>query len=463
MECQYGNKQFYNSKYADFSLFDKSISHILDLLVYFKCILLCFTCKTMPIIKPFDPVFQKAFVLCKCNEEGKIISYEEIMDLFLFKEEESDAIDNYIKCKKHNEAFKYYCENHEINLCEKCYLSHKCHIKYVLNFQNLKYEYDIEAKIKYINKILLNLDESFIILKNLIFILFEQYNKFPNYNIIKNINNFYWSFFIKDEEKSQNENNQILASSKVLDFSNSHINAITFLKNKELKNLKELNLENNKLNNEQIVIFKKLKCKNLEILNLAMNYFTDYLLLTVFDNLSNLIDLDLNTNRLYENVEVLKNKTIAYYSIEKLNLSNGVFSNDTIGFISSFIFKNLKNLDLSSNNLNYISFVKSINYEGEKNSLEELKLCNNEISIDNIKNEDLEYLNRVYLNLKLVILEKDYPVEYKPKKYLRFKIICFDDKKITNYLFDKFSEEENKNRTKILPEYQIYYNCKSEY
>ena len=182
------------------------------------------------------------------------------------------------------------------------------------------------------------------------------------------------------------------------------------------QNLKELNLENNKLNNEQIVIFKKLKCKNLEILNLAMNYFTDYLLLTVFDNLSNLIDLNLNTNRLYENVEVLKNKTIAYYSIEKLNLSNGVFSNDTIRFISSFIFKNLKNLDLSSNNLNYISFVKSINYEGEKNSLEELKLCNNEISIDNIKNEDLEYLNRVYLNLKLVILEKDYPVEYKSEQ-----------------------------------------------
>ena len=175
-----------------------------------------------------------------------------------------------------------------------------------------------------------------------------------------------------------------------------------------------------------------------------------------------MIDLDLNTNRLYENVEVLKNKTIAYYSIEKLNLSNGVFSNDTIRFISSFIFKNLKDFDLSSNNLDSISFIKFINYEGEKNSLEKLNLCNNEISIDNIKNEDLEYLNRIYLNLKLVELEKDYPVEYKSKQYLRFKIICFDKEKITNCLFDKFSEEENKNRTKIFPEYQIYYNCKSE-
>ena len=223
MEVQYNHKQFNNSKYANFSLIDKSISHIMDLLLYFKCILLCLTCKTMPIIKPFNLDYQTAFVLCKCNEEGKIMSFKEIMDLFLFKEEENDAIDNYIKCKKHNEAFKYYCENHEIHLCEKCYLSHKCHIKYVLNFQNLKYEYNIEEKIKYINKILLNLDESFILLKNLIFILFEQYNKFPNYNIIKNINNFYWSFFIKDGEKSQNENNQILISSKVLDFSNSHI------------------------------------------------------------------------------------------------------------------------------------------------------------------------------------------------------------------------------------------------
>ena len=153
---------------------------------------------------------------------------------------------------------------------------------------------------------------------------------------------------------------------------------------------------------------------------------------------------------------------IIYYSIKKLNLSNGVFSNDTINFISSLLFKNLKDLNLSSNDLNSLSFIRHINFENEKNSIEKLKLYNNEISIDKIKDEDIEYLNTIYLNLKLVILEKDYPIEYKTKKYLRFKIICFDKEKITNFLLDKYVEKENKNRTKILPDYQIFYNSKIE-
>jgi hypothetical protein len=45
---------------------------------------------------------------------------------------------------------------------------------------------------------------------------------------------------------------------------------------------------------------------------------------------------------------------------------------------------------------------------------------------------------------------------------LRFKIICFDKEKITNFLLDKYVEEENKKRTKILPDYQIFYNSKIE-
>ena len=461
MEGQYDEGKFSNSKYSNLSSFDNPIKSILDTLLYFKCILLCLTCKTVPIIKPYDSDFQRAFVLCKCDEEGKKMSYEEILEEFLLKEEGNNALDEYIKCFNHEEVFEYYCENHEIHLCEKCYLSHKCQIKYVLNFQNLKYE--IEEKINYINKVFSNLDESFILVKNIIYILLQQYNKYPNYNINKSLNNFFWSFFIIEEEKSPNkDNNQILISSKVLDFSHSQINTFGFLKNKELSNLKELKLENNKLNNSQIPIFKILKCKNLEILNLALNHFTDYLLLTVIENFPNLINLDLNTNRLYENVEALKNKTFPYYSIKKLNLSNGVFSNDTINFISSLLFKNLKDLNLSSNDLNSLSFIRHINFENEKNSIEKLKLYNNEISIDKIKDEDIEYLNTIYLNLKLVILEKDYPIEYKTKKYLRFKIICFDKEKITNFLLDKYVEKENKNRTKILPDYQIFYNSKIE-
>ncbi len=97
MEDQYGQEQFSNSNYSNLSSFDNPIKSILDTLLYFKCILLCLTCKTVPIIKPFYSDFQTAFVLCKCDEEGKKMSYEEILEEFLLKEEGNNALDEYIK------------------------------------------------------------------------------------------------------------------------------------------------------------------------------------------------------------------------------------------------------------------------------------------------------------------------------------------------------------------------------
>jgi len=94
--------------------------------------------------------------------------------------------------------------------------------------------------------------------------------------------------------------------------------------------------------------------------------------------------------------------------------------------------------------------------EKQPNTIENLSLYNNEISIEKIKNEDLEFLNAKYVNLKLLILEKDYPIEYKIRKHLPFKIICFDENRRTEYFLDNYDEDENKNREKNLLDYQEF-------
>ena len=432
--------------------FEDAIEMVKNLVLY------CSTCNTMPIIKPFNSDFKKAFVSCNCSDENKIMSYEEILDKYLLNLQKENHMLKYVQCDIHKKKFQYFCENEELHMCENCYINHNCHIKYDLNFQNIKN--DIIEKLYYIYKVLSESEESFIALKKIIFYLTLQYHNYPNYNIIENINNFYWTCLKKEEEKKSEKGFDInLFYPVTLDFTNKQLDDISFLSKKDLKNLTELNLQNNKLDDKQINIFYKLKLKNLKILNLARNHFSSYQLLIVIENLSSCLeDLDLNTNRLTENVEILNEGPIRYYSIQNLNLSNGVFSNNTINYIKNLKFKNLKNLDLSSNGLNNLSFTKKINFGKGPNTIESLILDNNEISINQIKYEDLEFLNEKYERLKLLILEKDYPIEYKIRKHLRFKIICFDDDRRTEYFLDKYDEYENQKRDKTMLDYQQFYD-----
>ena len=105
-----------------------------------------------------------------------------------------------------------------------------------------------------------------------------------------------------------------------------------------------------------------------------------------------------------------------------------------------------------------MSFTKKINFGKGPNTIESLILDNNEISINQIKYEYLEFLNEKYERLKLLILEKDYPIEYKRRKHLRFKIICFDDNRRTEYFLDKYDEYENQKRDKTMLDYQQFYD-----
>ena len=62
-----------------------------------------------------------------------------------------------------------------------------------------------------------------------------------------------------------------------------------------------------------------------------------------------------------------------------------------------FIFQELKKIDFSDNNIKTLSFLKDINLD----SIEEIILNNNEI-----KDEDLEYLNR-FPSLKMIDIKNN--------------------------------------------------------
>ena len=442
-------------------LFNKDC-HIHDLDI--ESFLFCSKCKDIPMIKPINTNFKTAIVSCKCYKGKKEMTYEEISDKFLINLKEDIHLGEYLLCENHKDINQFYCENCEKSLCKECYSNHECDIKYIKDLRNI--DNNIEKKIKYLIDYYnaFASEKSFIRVKYLFkYIKISYYlNKyFPNHNIIENINNLFQICLKKVDEKNENELFGVLLFS--LDLKGKQLNNIVFLKNRDLSKLKELNLENNKLGNNQIDVLNNLNCCDLEKLNLGINYFTNYrLLIIIAQKFLKLKELNLHSNHLYENIEILKDKNIPYNSLENLNLSNGVFSNDTIKFISSFIFKNLLYLNLSSNNLDSLSFVKKINFGKEKNTIKKLILLNNEINLENLSTEDIKGLFSDYLNLEALVLNMDYRFEYKRGLNLGFKIFDFDNNKIVRALFDQYEEKEDNNKSENLLDYRQFYENSNE-
>ena len=396
--------------------------------------------ENVPIIKFINT--KSALVSCKCCK-NQLLNYEEISDKFFLdiKNHEHDFKENFVCQKHHKKVFKYYCEKCELNLCEDCLKNHKCHIKYL---KDLKIYASKESKI---NGFLKDLDESFNAFKKVISNIILLYDYFPHFNLRQNISNIL--NFKKDKIKSF-----------ILNLANKLLCDTSFLTKKDLNNLKELCLKNNKLNNEQISILTKLNCKNLEILDLESNSFTSYLLLTINENFTKLKILNLSTNRLYEDYNILKDKKIPYHSIIKLYLSNGIFSDKTINLLSCLILSNLEHLDISSNNLSSLIFIRKINFGDKENKIRKLIASNNNYFSIDIINEYIDYLKLNYVNLEALILEQLYPTEYKEKSNLRFKIICFDEGQKTSCLIEEYekAENESENRLNTLLDYQKRYD-----
>ena len=462
-------------------------------------ILFCLDCKSTPLIEFFNLYFAR--VKCKCNKKREKFNCDEIIKNFLIDidiNDNNELIQEYIKCNiKHqyydngvDKKFRYYCDNCEKNMCKLCTHKHECPIRYRKDFK--KYENDIKEKINYIADILISkqLDvdlnssiymEPCLQLKILIATICKQYKEFPNNNIFDNINNIYSIITkIKPKEKSDNElNNNIeiynsfdlskakkkkkerditkikinkkdfnilrlkkalqnLTSLKILDLQNNFIANITFLTNVKLNNLEELYLNTNHLDDSQINNIKKLEFENLIIMELGTNIFKSFEIFTLFDNFQKIKVLGLESNPIKKNFSGYKNHSINCHSIEKLDLSNGSFSTEIIDLISCFRFENLKILDMSSNNIESLSFIKLINFGTKTNTIEKLILNNNDISICQ---EDLDYLISHYINLKSLELKDNCSSKYNIKDNLPFEIQLFDNENNDNSSINSEEEE----------------------
>ena len=240
-------------------------------------------------------------------------------------------------------------------------------------------------------------------LKKLISTLIYEYNTYPNMEVIKNIENIYeklseqYNLYIKNNdmnvnieifsendyfEKNKEEDKKYFRKIEITNYSFN----INILENEIFIKLKTLNLKGNNLSD--IITLTKVKFENLKTLNLSSNQIGDNMIKSFYNfNFPKLKSLDVGINNLqnyeffksiehfkelkelniYSNLfkkETLNNlsvKEINLQSLEDVDFSNGVFSEETINFMFSiFKFKNLKKIGLTSNNLRTLNFIQSI-------------------------------------------------------------------------------------------------------
>ena len=134
----------------------------------------------------------------------------------------------------------------------------------------------------------------------------------------------------------------------------------------------------------------------LENLDFGINNFHNYELFKSLEHFENLKKLNIQSNFFIKEIKKEFNiASIKFNLIEEVDFSNGVFSEKTINYMFKILkFKNLKIIDVSSNNLETLAFIQNINHC----PLEKLNLANNEIKDSDLKFlEDFDYLKEVNL------------------------------------------------------------------
>ena len=334
-------------------------------------------------------------------------------------------------CQVHKLPFKYYCNECEEHQCKKCRFEdlskEKCQHKNCIDF--IQMECDIKEQIKEIYEIMnssniknKSMDEYFVEIlkkhdiidsfKTFVDILINHYNKFKHYTIIKNISNLYRILSIgnKKEEKKDyemdvtkvfspfrlypNDKEKITeikfsgycVNMKIFedkfDFSNliklslknNNISDISVLTKIEFDNLEKLNLNTNQLDDDMIDNFENIKAENLKSLNLSFNYFTNFKLFKAINKFQYLEIFKLESNPFDEEVDINTIKEeYNFYAMRKLYLSNGIFSNETVRFLTKCKFGQLEVLDISGNNIESLNFLHDLQFVNENQKVIPLK------------------------------------------------------------------------------------------
>ena len=183
-------------------------------------------------------------------------------------------------------------------------------------------------------------------------------------------------------------------------------------------NLVILDLENNYIDDEEqnLKIFSQFKHKfpKIEELNLKKNNLTNYEFFEAIQTLNNLNKLNVSTNAFTQ--RYYKKKYI-FPNIEEMILSNGVFNNESIKNIQYFEIKNIKKIDLSSNNLKSLSFLNEVQWPEintiflNSNSLESIKELSNfqNLVLIEVKNnpiidiKEAEEIAKTKISIKIIL------------------------------------------------------------
>ena len=402
---------------------------------------LCKKCLTTPNIEFKNNII---FLRCPCqsNEDSKISitskNLNTLENYILFGD--VDYIDNNVEvlsCKTHSQKFKYFCENCNKNLCEKCNASHDISHRNKTNFDIDKHK--IKENIKnLIDKFELNTEKTKEIsdpkniLKRFIAILIYDYRDNPNfilYRNLKNININEININLNEENKDTKSKLKIYSSryflgkieakkfddlklvqfikiyqsdfhdisilSKLelinlieLDLKHNNIKNIKVLKKCNFPKLEKLYLDTNKIDDTNIKYISEFRFPELKDLSLKLNYFSNFEFFKSMQTFGKLAKLNIGSNKFSK--ETYKNENYNLNSIKEIILSNGVFNDDSIFILSKFKLENIEIVDLSCNNLSSLSFILNVNWP----NLNKIFLSNNDI-------KEIEPLNN-FKNLKFI-------------------------------------------------------------
>ena len=375
---------------------------------------LCNLCKkNTPLINFQNKNLENIDCWCECSDKIQFYSISEIINLC---SEYKIDIPNFMLCEKHNNKFIGYCKNNRKNICEVC-LAELSHAN-IIYFDSL--QSDINKYISSLKEIFKivdikqgkeALDLSFFLSADFIFLInmiINDYEQYPNYNLIKNIENIYIS--LQNLIKNNDDNLEKLDINKILDIKSKHefddleksdnktlllINSINisqinfydiskFCKIK-MENLKELNLSDNniedikplinapfinlelldlkrnRIGDKNISYIKEFKFKKLKNLNFYFNNFTQYEFFKAIENFKSLEILSIGSNR-FKDCHKINNIKIDLNSIKIFHLINGVFSDETINIISYFLLNKLTEIYLDGNNLTSLEFMKEVKW-----------------------------------------------------------------------------------------------------
>ena len=368
-----------------------------------------------------------------------------IIDLEDFDDNLIKEYEKYFKCIIHDNLFHFFCNKCNKNICQECYKIHNCYKEEdIIDFNAIHYQIckicifidnsfneDDPFKLKESNSDEMNLSddnssEYLFNLKRLISTLIYEYNTTPNKEIIQNLKNIYdrlsknINLFIKGIymninfeifseyeyfEKNTDENkhlikkieipaynfninilkNEVLINLEILNLKGNNLSDISQLATVQFHSLKILNLNSNQISDNMIQYIYKFNFPKLENLDLGINNLKNYDFFKSIEHFHNLKQLNLTSN--FFNKKIPDNwniKEINLLSLEKIDFSNGIFSEETINTIFPTLkFELLTSINLMSNNIRTLNFIK--------------KLKNCPIEILNLANNDINEKQLIYL------------------------------------------------------------------